>query len=83
MLQWLQAHPALVTLAIPFLTALFNWACKPRTQDEYLAMSPRAAAFFRFMASTFPDPAGIINAVWQAWANTHELPPPPPPPEKQ
>ncbi len=46
------------------------------TKEELEAMSPRRAAFHRFMAGVFPDPEKAIEAVWQFARNTHDKRPP-------
>lgn len=71
-LEWIAANPTLVTLAVGMGTATFNWATKPRTPEELAAMSPRRAAFHRFMAAAFPDPQKAIEAAWQFWNSTRE-----------
>ena len=76
MLEWIKAHPEDVVFILGLLTALFNWAAKPRTAEEYQALPPRLAAFLRFMAGAFPDPRKVTEAVWQAWNNTHDRRPP-------
>lgn len=53
--SWADAHPFFVTLAFGVAFGAFNWIAKPRTALEYAVMSPRRAAFHRFMAATFPD----------------------------
>lgn len=76
MWTFILAHQAFLwALAATAGPALFNWLCKPRTEEQYQAYSPRVAAVFRFMAATFPDPDGVLRAIYQAWKNTHELPP--------
>lgn len=64
--------PEFATLAVGILTAAYNWAAKPRTPEELLAMSPRRAAFHRWMAAVFPDPQKAAEATWQFFKNTHE-----------
>jgi hypothetical protein len=76
LLAFLSSHQEVMySVAVAGAGALFNWICRPRTSEEYLALPPRVAAFFKFMAAVFPDPKGFAEAVYQAWKNTHELPP--------
>ncbi len=78
--KWAGDNPGTVTALIGLLTTCFNWLAKPRTAEEYAAMSPRRAAMHRWMAAVFPDPAKAIEAVWQFAKNTHDQRPPPPNP---
>lgn len=75
-LKFASEHPELVTLAVGVVTGAFNWATKKRSREELEAMSPRRAAFHRFMTAAFPDPAKALEAVWQFVKNTHERLPP-------
>lgn len=75
-LQFLSDNAAAITLAMGIFFSVFNWAAKPRTKEELEAMPARAAAFFRFMAATFPDPHKATEAAWQFWKNTHDRLPP-------
>lgn len=75
-LKFAAENPELVTLAVGVATGAFNWATKKRSREELEAMSPRRAAFHRFMTGLFPDPQKTIEAVWQFWKNTHDRLPP-------
>ncbi len=74
--NWGAENPETVMALVGVGTAIFNWAAKPRTKEELEAMSPRRAAFHRFMAGVFPDPEKAIEAVWQFARNTHDKRPP-------
>lgn len=60
--DWASAHPVYVALLVGCAASAFNWVAKPRTAQEYAAMSPRRAAIHRFMAALFPDPAKTIES---------------------
>lgn len=73
MLEWFKAHPDLqIAIFVAIITAIFNFATKPRTPEQLAKLPPRLAAFLRLMNAVFPDPEKTIEAVWQAWKNTHD-----------
>jgi hypothetical protein len=69
---WANDNQALVALAFGAAAGAFNWACKPRTQEQYDAMPPRAAAFFRASSALFPDAYKLTESIWQFWNNTRD-----------
>lgn len=71
-LDWLEAHPALVSLVlVPFVMALVNAILRPRTAEEYAALPPRLSAFLKFLRAVFPDPQKAAQAAAQVVSGTH------------
>lgn len=74
--KWAAENPATMTALVGLAASVFNWIAKPRTAEEYAAMSPRRAAISRFLAGVFPDPQKAFEAAWQFVKNTHDQLPP-------
>lgn len=65
-MNWIEAHPALVSLVlIPLVMALVNAILRPRTPEEYALLPPRVAAFLKLLRAVFPDPQKAAAAAGQ------------------
>lgn len=65
-LQFIESHPALVSLIlIPLVMSAVNAVLRPRTPEEYAAMPKRLAAFLKLLRAIFPDPQKAAIAAGQ------------------
>lgn len=75
--DWLESHPAIVSLVlVPLTMALVNATLRPRTQEEYAALPPKVSAFLKFLRAVFPDPQKAAQAAGQFLSNSNEKPAP-------
>ncbi len=66
-LDWVEAHPTLMGLLSPFLlyaltAAVTAWK-KPKTPEEYSALSQKTAAFWKVFGSLFCDVPKLRQAL--------------------
>ena len=67
-LEFIKAHPAIVSLAWPLLTALLTAIFKPQTPEQYAALAvkhPRLADFWRFVGAIGFDPVKAVMVLQQ------------------
>lgn len=65
-INWLESHPALVSLVLlPLVMAIVNAILRPRTAEEYALLPPRLAAFLKLLRAIFPDPQKAAAAAGQ------------------
>jgi hypothetical protein len=75
--DWLEAHPAIVSLVlVPLVMALVNAVLRPRTPEEYAALPPRFSAVLKFLRAVFPDPQKAAQAAAQVLSGSNEKPTP-------
>lgn len=66
-IQFFRDNPAVWQIGLfPVVTFLITWLFKPRTPEDYAALSPRVAALLKFVAAVGFDAPKIIESISQA-----------------
>lgn len=70
MFDWIERHGVLMGLVVwPLLSAALTALFKPRTPEDYQAMSPRLAAALKFIGSIGVDVPNLLDAIKQYVGN--------------
>lgn len=64
-MEWIENHPAVVAAVWPLLTLILTALFKPRTPEQYAAMPPRLAAFFKLLGALGLDGPNVVDAIRQ------------------
>lgn len=67
MMEWIEAHPVVVALLWPMLSALVTACFKPKTPEQYASMPPRLGAFLKLIGSLGIDAPNMLEAVKQGF----------------
>lgn len=69
-------NPALIPVYLYVFSAVITAVFKPRTPEQYAAMSPRVAAFLKTFGGMFCDLPKIAEGAVQLWKGTRREDPP-------